>query len=51
MKHTLDARGLTCPLPVINTKKELENISEEKEELKAVVAEKKEKLSNEPITR
>lgn len=27
MKHTLDARGLTCPLPVINTKKELENIN------------------------
>ena len=34
-----------------DAKKELENISEEKEKLKAVVAEKKEKLSNEPITR
>ena len=27
MKHILDARGLTCPLPVINTKKELEGVN------------------------
>ena len=27
MKHILDARGLTCPLPVINTNKELEGVN------------------------
>lgn len=28
MKHTVDARGLTCPLPVVNTKNEIERMKE-----------------------
>ena len=26
MKHMVDARGLTCPLPVINTKNKIETM-------------------------
>ncbi|MDO4490892.1 MAG: sulfurtransferase-like selenium metabolism protein YedF [Lachnospiraceae bacterium] len=28
MKHTVDARGLACPLPVVNTKNEMKNMQE-----------------------
>ena len=28
MKHVVDARGLICPLPVVNTKNEIENMEE-----------------------
>ncbi len=28
MKHTVDARGLACPLPVVNTKNEMKNMTE-----------------------
>lgn len=27
MKHTVDARGLACPLPVVNTKNEMKNMN------------------------
>lgn len=28
MKHVVDARGLACPLPVVNTKNEIKNMAE-----------------------
>lgn len=28
MKHFVDARGLACPLPIVNTKNEMKNMSE-----------------------
>ena len=28
MKHIVDARGLACPLPVVNTKNEIKNMTE-----------------------